>query len=90
MQAELGGQINRTVYGWTTGAWALTYSTVFVLAWVNFAIPADVGALSVAAALTRIVVFIVVACFAGLLLAIGTAVFGGVAFTWLDRVFAAK
>jgi hypothetical protein len=90
VQAELGSHINRTVYGWTTGLWTATYVTVFTISWVDFALPAMTSATLMALAALKIVVLIAFAFLAGLLLAIGTAVFGGVAFTWLDRVFAAK
>jgi hypothetical protein len=90
IQAELGSQINKSVYGWTFGVWILFYLIALVFSWVHFSAGTGGGLLSMGLAMMQNIVLVVIAIVAAVPLAFGTAVFSGVAFIWLDRMFAAK
>ncbi len=89
IQAELGSRINTIVYGYAASCWTIFYVLVLVSA-ATFQAAQNQGVWSSVSSAIENIFTGVFAFIIALALAIGTAVFSGAAFTWLDRVFASK
>jgi hypothetical protein len=90
IQATLGNGIGKATFPYMQLAWIAVYGVTLILAALSlpFSYTGSMGALSVTVVQHAFVVL--GAALGGLVLAIGTAVFGAVAFTSLDRFLASK
>ncbi|WFU68645.1 hypothetical protein [Bradyrhizobium sp. CB2312] len=91
IQAKLGRSISDATFPVVLFAWSAVYVPTLVVSAFNlpFFIYAG-GFFAIAWTLLQHVFVILLAAFVGGVFALGSAVFGSVAFTWLDRVFASK
>jgi hypothetical protein len=90
IQAELGSSISKATFPVTVAVWILIYGPILVMAAIYLPFSYSGSVLGFTSTLVQHFLITAVALLGGIALSLGSAVFGSVAFSWLDRVLASK
>jgi hypothetical protein len=91
IQARLGRSINNATFPFVLVAWSALYVPTLIISAYNLPLFTYTGGVfAIIWTLVQHVFVILIAALGGGVFALGSAVFGSVAFSWLDRIFASK
>jgi hypothetical protein len=90
IQATLGNSISKATFPFVLGAWTVLYVPALIASVIYLPFSSSGAVIAVAVAVIQHLFVILVAALGARALSTGSAVFGAVAFTWLDRVLASK
>lgn len=91
IQARLGTSISNATFPVILAAWSMLYVPTLILSAYNLAMFSYTGGFfAITWTLVQHTFIILIAALIGCALALGSAVFGSVAFSWLDRISASK